>query len=57
MRNLEALKPTFEQALLDALNGLRNRKSDVRKHRYALDGYRTAGEHQLGGPKFITANL
>jgi hypothetical protein len=29
----------------------------ARKHRLTLSGYRSAGDHQRGGPKFIATNL
>jgi len=57
VRSLEGTKERFEEAFSGVSNGLQDRKNDARNHRRALDGYRSAGDRQRGGPKFIKANL
>jgi hypothetical protein len=54
---LEASKQQFEAAFTEVRDGLRERMNGARKHRLTLSGYRSAGDHQRGGPKFIATNL
>ena len=57
MRSLDVVKADFEEAFYGVRDGLNDRINGARQHRTALAGYRTAGDRQRGGPKFITANL
>lgn len=57
LRSLDSVKAEFEEAFYGVRDGLSDRMNDARQHRAALAGYRSAGDRQRGGPKFITANL
>jgi hypothetical protein len=57
MVSLDTVKAEFEEAFSGVRDGLSERMNGARQHRTALAGYRTAGDRQRGGPKFITANL
>ncbi|MEE2828768.1 MAG: hypothetical protein VX498_06250 [Myxococcota bacterium] len=57
MEQLDQRRDRFEAAFEGVREALKNRMNAARRGRSTLQSYRSAGDRQRGGPKFIDRNL